>query len=111
MTVSGSQKYSKSMRSADCFSNLSLTQPRQHTTADAMNRGRRSGESLNRSRFSACSATGQAGIIEGHRGSNGNTNNAGGGILSFLKTEIDSFVKGLSGKADVSIARWNEVTS
>lgn len=26
----------------------------------------------------------------------------GGGIFSFLKTELDSFVKGLSGKADVS---------
>lgn len=27
----------------------------------------------------------------------------GGGIFSFLKTELDSFVKGLSGKADVSV--------
>lgn len=26
---------------------------------------------------------------------------AGGGILSFLKTELDSFVRGLSGKGDV----------
>lgn len=70
-----------------------------------MSHGRRSGESLNRSRFSACSASGQAGVLDEARASGTSNSNGGGGLFSFLKTELDSFVKGLSGKSDVRIPK------
>ena len=69
-----------------------------------MSHGRRSGESLSRSRFSACSASGQA-VDQPDRSAGAPTASSsnGGGLFSYLRTEIDSFVKGLSGKADVRL--------